>query len=167
MPKNIRKPCPRGQKLKKRIIEYYVKSQGPPTGLLREIAEAKILNDKVCKRIRITTLNIKSFWAKHEALECYINDQEVNIAVPTEANVVLQSVDKVNLPNFKCVNHCCRSKLNIKGGGGGVLIFVHNTIPCLPGYNKESRVEGELEHCSATLYLSYEFTPPINLTGIY
>ena len=92
----------------------------------------------------------------------------MNVVIFTEANVVLSSVAKVNLPNFTCTNHCCRTQENIKGGGGGgVLIFIHHALPCLPGYDRVCGEKHEMEHCSTTIYPQYDFGLPLNIVGVY
>ena len=51
-------------------------------------------------RIKIMALNIGSFFSKKTALENYINDQEVNKIVLTEANVTQSRAGQIHLHNF-------------------------------------------------------------------
>ena len=138
-----------------------------PKGLIYEDKGKKETNPIIRQRIKIVALNIGSFWAKKKAVECYINGHQVNVVIFTEANVVLSSVAKVNLPNFTCTNHCCRTQENVKGGGGGgVLIFIHHALPCLPGYDMVCEEKHEMEHCSTTIYPQYDFGLPLNIVGV-
>ena len=141
--------------------------QKKPENLLHELPLNKLIEVGTSQRIKIMALNIGSFWAKHKALECYINDHEVNVVIITESNVTENSIKQVNIANFACVNYCCRDKGVVKGGGGGgVLIFIHHTVPCVPGYNMVGNIEAEMEHCSTTLYPQYDYGMPLNIVGV-
>ena len=159
-----------GQKDKNRnrLIAKHLKNSSPPKGVLNEVSRKTEIEDTVGQRVKILVLNIGSFGAKKAALECCIHDHAINKVISTESSVTTQKVDSVDFPNFKCANHCSRDKINVKGGGGGgVLIFVHNAIPCVPGCNMMRSEENETEHCSTSIYPPYNYNLPLNIVCIY
>ena len=53
------------------------------------------------------------------------------------------------------------------GGGGGVLIYAHDSIPHLPGGNQITYTQGEMEFCNTVLFPNYDYAQPLQIVGVY
>ena len=85
--------------------------------------------ESIRHRIRPMTFNIGSFFAKKKTLENYIHDADTNVVIITESNVAQSKMEQVKLQGFSKTDHCCRAAENIRGGGGGVIVLIHQIIP--------------------------------------
>ena len=101
----------------------------------------------------VLPLNVDSLLSNKETLEMYINDRYIHIIVITESNVTESKLPLVELSHYSIAGKSCREDgLTKGGGGGGVLIYVHNSIPHMPGKDQLTQIKGEMEFCSTEIY---------------
>ena len=80
------------------------------------------------------------------------------MAIITETNVTQNGPAKASIKNFILTNYSCREDLNKRGGGGGgAAIYVRTSVPCVRGDNQITTVKGQMELCSAKLFLNYSY----------
>ena len=86
----------------------------------------------------------------------------------TEPNVAERGLEGVAMKNFTLSNRSCVEDLHKKGGsGGGVLIYVRISAPCVRGNNRITYEEGRLEFCCTRLYPNYTFDQVLKVVGMY
>ena len=101
-----------------------------PEGLLHQKGKPKRAIE-IRHRLKIMALNIGSLPGNKDIVTQYINDNDVHVAVIVESNVTHSKITEVQIKNYTITNTSCREDNRIKGGGGGgVLIYVYNSIPC-------------------------------------
>ena len=98
---------------------------------------------------RIMAINIGILLRNLETSGQRINDMRNHPAVAMETSVTESKRDKVKLKNCPVANAGCWEDREIKGrDGGGVLIYVHHSVPFLHGTGQRKPTRGEPEYCS-------------------
>ena len=114
------------------------------------------------------TLNVDSLVSNKETLEMYVNDREVHVMVIVESNVTGSKLPLVTLNRYSIASKSCREdNLTKGGGGGGVLIYVHDSIPYLPGEGELPLIKGEMEFCSTEIFPNNSYEQPLLVAGAY
>ena len=97
-------------------------------------------------RLVVTSLNVESLISNKETLEMYLNDKEVHIIVVTESNITESKLDIAQIDHYTIANKCYRPDTSIKGGGGGgVLIYIHESVPFITGEDQNVVHKGQME----------------------
>ena len=107
---------------------------------------------------------MRRFPRNEEILGRYINDVNLHVAVITGPNVTRDRIGAAQLKNYSITETSCREDRNIKGGGGGVLIY-HQ--PCLTGGDQRPLIKGELEQRCAEVCPNYTYDQSILVAGSY
>ena len=93
-------------------------------------------------------INTGSLPYNKEILAQYINDVNTHVVAVTETNGTPGKDGTVGLRNYLTTDTCCREDRDVRGcGGGGVLIYVRNSTPCLPQGGRRPTGKGEMEYC--------------------
>ena len=157
-----------GADAQKRLQKYgYKKAGSKPERLINETYVPQGPTD-VRVRLRRMTLNVGSFASNKKLVECYLNDNCAHVAVITEAHIAQSKIANVAMGNCKVSNHCCRTEGGVKGGGGGgVITWIHNSVPFTEGRNYEVKRKDEMEPCSTVKYLNNNYEQKLVMAGVY
>ena len=101
-------------------------------------------------------INVNSHLRHKGILELYINDKEIRAIVVLETSVTGSKLPQESTADYTKTNSSCRQDALVKrGGGGGILIYVHDSIPYYNGITQITTITGEMEFCSTELFPNY------------
>ena len=101
-------------------------------------------------------------------VECYIDDHGIRVAVIAESNVTKSRINDKELSRFPFASYRRRNGGGVKEGGGrGVLIFVHGSVPYTSGRNLRVTPINEVEPRSAIAYPDYSYEQSQGAAGVY
>ena len=122
----------------------------------------------VRRRLVVMPRNVESLISNKETLEMYINDREVHINVVTDSNITESKLHLVQMDPHAIANKSYREDTSVKGGGaGGVLIYIIESAPFIPGEDQNIATEGEMEFCSTEVYPNHNYEQPLLVVGMY
>ena len=115
-------------------------------------------------KTRLMTLNVYSIRNKKTAVEQYLRDNRVHVAVITETHVQEDGEGERKLQDYTLVNTCHRQKGETKGG---IAIYVHIDVPCKQEYSKVVTTTNEWEHCAVMLFPNHTMKDQLQVVGVY
>ena len=113
---------------------------------------------------RICTLNVYSIANKLAAVQQFLEDNRIHIAIITETHIQENGYADIAIAGYTIAGTCCREVGKSKGG---VAIFVHTTVPSSKKYDKIVTRPNELEYCAATVYPNHNPRDKLEIVGVY
>ena len=83
-------------------------------------------------------------------------DDRLHVIIATESHVTKSKMGEAAL-SYSSLENCfrLRDEMLDRGGGGGILILVHDGVPYVEGYNAEVALKNETDRCRTTVFPNY------------
>ena len=110
------------------------------------------------------TINVYSIRKKQKAVEQYLRDSRVHIAVITETHVQEGDSKSIEIKGYKLASSCQRKQGEINGG---IAIYAHENIAHTKGGNRITQMKNEREFCPAVIYPNHNERDQLAIVGVY